>query len=70
MEELQDLCRQKPELKPYLTEKLFPVLTEAFEKLLEELEFNKKRTDAGEKLPPIQPLLYIAQYLMRHNPNV
>lgn len=69
MEELQQLVQSRPEIKAYLTEKLFPALTNSLEALLEELEFNKKRTDAGEELPPISPLLFIAQYLMRNNPN-
>ena len=70
MEELQRLCASNPELKQYLQSKVFPILTDSFESLLEDMEFNKKRTDAGEKLPPIKPLLYIAQYLMRNNPSV
>ena len=70
MEKLQELCRQKPELKQYLDDKLFPALTNALQALLEEQEFYQKRTSAGEKLPEIQPILFLAQYLMRHNPNV
>lgn len=68
MEKLQELCRQKPELKPYLTEKVFPTLTDSLEALLNEIQFRQKRVEAGEQLPEIQPLLFLAQYLMRHNP--
>ena len=69
MEELQQLCTEKPELKQYLDEKLFPTLTDALQALLEEQEFTEKRRSAGENLPKIQPILFLAQYLMRHNPN-
>ena len=69
MEELSNLCHTKPELKPYLQKKVFPTLQKAFEALLEEIEFYKKRKDTGEDLPEIQPLLFLAQYLMRNNPN-
>ena len=69
MEELQELCAKKPELKKYLDDKLFPTLTEALQALLEEQEFTEKRRSAGEDLPKIQPILFLAQYLMRHNPN-
>ncbi|EAX97440.1 hypothetical protein TVAG_226840 [Trichomonas vaginalis G3] len=69
MEELQAVIREKPELKQYLEEKLFPTLTDGFEALLVEQELMSKRVNSGEKLPEIQPILFLAQYLMRHNPN-
>lgn len=69
MEELQNLTREKPELKPYFQEKVYPILTNAFEALLNEIEFRRLRAEGGENLPEIQPILFLAQYLMRNNPN-
>ena len=68
MEELQQLIRQKPELRPYLKEKVYPALTDALEALLNEIEHRRLRVEEGEELPEIQPILFLAQYLMRHNP--
>ncbi|OHT03909.1 hypothetical protein TRFO_28755 [Tritrichomonas foetus] len=69
MEALQQLIRQKPELKPYFQEKVYPVLTNALEALLNEIEFRRLRVEDGEELPEIQPILFLAQYLMRNNPG-
>lgn len=69
MERLQELYRQKPELKDYLHKKLFPVVADAFEALLKEIDFRRVRVEEGEDLPEIQPLLFLAQYLMRNHPT-
>lgn len=69
MERLQELYRQKPELKEYLQANLFPVVADAFEALLKEIDLRRVRVEEGENLPEIQPLLFLAQYLMRHNPK-
>ena len=68
MDKLQAACQANPNLKPYLTEKVFPILTDALEALLKEIEFRQKRVEGGEMIQEIQPLLFLAQYLMRHNP--
>jgi hypothetical protein len=69
LEELQDLRRNDPEVKAYLDTKLYPSVRNALEALLIEIDFRKVRVDEGEDLPEIQPLLFLAQYLMRNNPT-
>jgi hypothetical protein len=68
VDELQDICRRNPDTKAYLDTKVYPYVRNALEALLKEIDFRKLRVDEGEDLPEIQPLLFLAQYLMRHNP--
>jgi hypothetical protein len=67
--DLKQLCQSNPEVKSYLDAQVFPVVRDGFESLLKELDFRERRAGEGEELPPIQPLLFMAQYLMRNNPN-
>ena len=69
MEKLQEVYRKNPESREYLQQKVFPVVADAFEALLKEIEFRQKRVEEGEPLPEIKPLLFLAQYLMRNNPT-
>jgi hypothetical protein len=69
MDQLQELCARDAEAKAYLQSKVFPIVTCAFEALLNEIDFRRKRVEEGEELPEIQPLLFLAQYLMRNNSN-
>jgi hypothetical protein len=67
MEQLQELCARDPDVKAYLQSRVFPIVTSSFEALLNEIDFRRKRVEEGEELPEIQPLLFLAQYLMRNN---
>ena len=69
MEKLQELCRQKPEVKQYLQQNVFPVVADSIEALLNAIDQRKIRVDEGEDLPEIEPLLFLAQHLMRINPK-
>jgi hypothetical protein len=69
MDELRELCTSDPDTKAYLNTKVFPTVRECLELLLTELARRQVRVDEGEELPPIQPLLFLAQNLMRRNPQ-
>lgn len=68
-EQFQRLLHEKPALKDYFEANVFPVLTNALESLLVDIDLRRRRTDSGEEVPPVQPVLFLAQYLMRHNPQ-
>jgi hypothetical protein len=69
MNELRELCASDPDVKAYLNTKVFPTVRECLELLLTELARRQLRVDEGEELPPIQPLLFLAQNLMRRSPH-
>ena len=70
----------KQDVRIYLEEKVFPILTDGLEELLKAVDernkkMNKEPTKNGEEeeeeegIPEIQPLLFLAKYLMRHAPQ-
>ena len=67
MENLRHVCESDPNIKAYLSDKVFPVLTDGLEALLKAIDDRKKNS---ESLPEIEPILFLAQYLIRNNPNV
>jgi hypothetical protein len=69
MNELRELCSSNPDVKAYLNTKVLPTIRECLQLLLTEMARRQVRVDEGEELPPIQPLLFLAQNLMRLNPE-
>jgi hypothetical protein len=63
--------KKKPDVRVYLEEKVFPVLTRGLEELLRAVEDREKklRETEEEEVPEVQPLLFLARYLMRHAPQ-
>ena len=58
----------KQDVRVYLEEKVFPVLTSGLEELLKAVdEREKKIHEEEEDVPEIQPLLFLARYLMSHS---
>lgn len=63
--------------KKYIAEKILPVLFDALPKLLRAVEKNNNELNGvkthwrfdKEKVSPIKPNQWLAQYLLRHNPN-
>ncbi|KAG8147729.1 hypothetical protein E2320_022686 [Naja naja] len=56
------------ETRAYLLDKLLPTLVPAMEKLLKVAE-RKEALDPKESEPcPFQPIIFLGEYLMRHNP--
>ena len=60
---------QRPDVRVYLEEKVFPILTSGLEELLMAVEENKKKAKEEEDVPEIQPLFFLARYLMKHSPT-
>ena len=64
--------KKKPDVRVYLEEKVFPILTNGLEELLKAVEDREKKLkEVGEEedIPEIQPLYFLARYLMRNAPK-
>lgn len=63
----------KQDVRAYLEEKVFPVLTNGLEELLKAVdERNKKLNEEEEEeepIPEIHPLFFLARYLMKNAPH-
>lgn len=64
----QTAQQQKPDVRVYLEEKVFPILTSGLEELLTAVEEREKKIQEGEEIPEIHPLFFLARYLMKHAP--
>jgi hypothetical protein len=64
-------AKKKPDVRVYLEEKVFPILTRVREELLRAVEDREKKAKESEEeeIPDIQPLLFLARYLMRNAPQ-
>jgi hypothetical protein len=65
-------AKKKPDVRVYLEEKVFPILTSGLEELLRAVEDREKKLKESEEedIPEVQPLLFLARYLMRNGlPN-
>jgi hypothetical protein len=67
-----DQGEKKPDVRTYLEEKVFPILTSGLEELLRAVEQREKqlRDSEEEDIPEVQPLLFLARYLMRNAPQI
>jgi hypothetical protein len=63
-----DQGAKKPDVRTYLEEKVFPILTSGLEELLRAVEQREKKLHDSEEedIPEIQPLFFLARYLMRN----
>jgi hypothetical protein len=63
-----DQGTKKPDVRTYLEEKVFPILTRGLEELLRAVEQREKklRDSEEEDIPEVQPLFFLARYLMRN----
>lgn len=64
--------KKRPDVRVYLEEKVFPVLTNGLEELLRAVEDREKKLkdqEEEEPIPEIHPLLFLARYLMRNAPK-
>ena len=61
-------AKSKPDVRIYLEEKVFPILTNGLEELLIAIEENKKHAEE-ENAPEFNPLYFLARYLMKHAPQ-
>jgi hypothetical protein len=66
-----DQEKKKPDVRIYLEEKIFPILTSGLEELLRAVEEREKdlKDSEEEDIPEVQPLLFLARYLMRNAPQ-
>ena len=60
---------QKQDIRVYLEEKVFPILTNGLEELLRAVEEREKKVKEEEDVPEISPLFFLARYLMKHSPT-
>ena len=60
---------QKPDVRVYLEEKVFPILTNGLEELLRAVEERENKAKEEEDVPEIQPLFFLARYLMKNSPT-
>jgi hypothetical protein len=63
-------AKKKPDVREYLEEKVFPILTRGLEELLRAVEDRERKLKESEEedIPEVQPLLFLARYLMRNSP--
>lgn len=60
----------KQDVRSYLEEKVFPILTTGLEELLKAVDDREKKLqEEDENIPEIRPLLFLARYLMRNAPQ-
>ncbi|EAY09353.1 hypothetical protein TVAG_417750 [Trichomonas vaginalis G3] len=57
--------QQRPDVRVYLEEKVFPILTTGLDELLTAVEEREKKIKDGEEVPEINPSFFLARYLMR-----
>lgn len=59
----------KPDVRVYLEEKVFPILTSGLEELLNAVDEREKKIQEEEDIPEIHPLFFLARYLMKNAPQ-
>ncbi|KAK8886311.1 hypothetical protein M9Y10_041773 [Tritrichomonas musculus] len=61
----------KQDVRAYLEEKVFPILTNGLEELLKAVDDRNKKLneEEEEEIPEINPLFFLARYLMRNAPQ-
>lgn len=57
--------KQRPDVRVYLEEKVFPILTQGLDELLTAVEEREKKIKDGEEVPEINSSFFLARYLMR-----
>lgn len=66
---LEDTMRDRPDVRVYLEEKVFPILTTGLEELLIAVEERDRLLEEEEDVPEIHPLFFLARYLMKNAPT-
>ena len=67
--EASSQTNQKQDIRVYLEDKVFPILTNGLEELLRAVEERDKKAKEEEDVPEIQPLFFLARYLMKNSPT-